>query len=68
MPHPPQFRILPKETALFEEAVPKQRTFIPPNGDACGRFPHPIPLAEPQDAPLPIDKFLPNEEDESCRN
>ena len=51
MPDRHEFRILPKENALFlddEHSAPKQRSFKPPKGDAMGRFPQPIPLAPPK--------------------
>ncbi len=56
-----EFRILPKENALFlddEHSAPKQRSFMPPKGDAMGKRPKPIPLAEPKEAALPMDQFL----------
>lgn len=65
MPARAKFRTLPKENALFEDdeyVAPRQRSFLPPEGDASGRFPQPIPLAEPPHTALPMDQLIAEEE------
>ena len=62
MPDRPEFRILPKENALFDIARPRQRSFLPPKGDVSGRFPK-RELPQPKDKGLPMDNFIPPAEE-----